>query len=202
MKKQAILLVATMLSVFSLSSIAQQPNADTTVVTEKAPGKAKIARATTLIGTVEAIDVQQRVVTLKGSKGNLLVAGVHPDVRDLDQVKVGDRVAVRYAEALTLTLKKDGKELRSSSVTNDSASAPAGQRPAGVAAEQILITADVTAVNTKTQTVTLRGPKQTVDLLVPDPAQLKLIKVGDQIQAEYLQAVALSIDPAPTSKKK
>jgi Cu/Ag efflux protein CusF len=49
--------------------------------------------------------------------------------------------------------------------------------------------------------VTLRGPKQTVDLRVNDPEQLKLIKVGDQIEAVYAQALALSVEPAPAAKK-
>lgn len=42
--------------------------------------------------------------------------------------------------------------------------------------------ADVTAVNTKRKTVTLRGPKRTVELKVRDPEQFKLIKVGDQAE--------------------
>ena len=44
--------------------------------------------------------------------------------------------------------------------------------------------------------VTLRGPKQVVDLKVQDPEQFKLIKVGDQIQAVYTEAVALVVEPA------
>jgi Cu/Ag efflux protein CusF len=44
--------------------------------------------------------------------------------------------------------------------------------------------------------VTLKGPNQTVDLKVRDPAQLKLIKVGDQIQAVYTEAVAVGVEPA------
>jgi hypothetical protein len=67
--------------------------------------------------------------------------------------------------------------------------------------EQVEVTADVIAVNAKTQTVTLRGPKQVVDLKVRDPEQLKLIKVGDQIQAVYTQALALSVEPAAPAKK-
>jgi len=51
MKKKSILLAATIVSVFSLSAWAQQPNADTTVVTEKAPGKAMLARSVTLLTT-------------------------------------------------------------------------------------------------------------------------------------------------------
>ena len=57
------------------------------------------------------------------------------------------------------------------------------------------------AVDTKNKIVTLRGPKQTVDPRVNDPEQLKLIKVGDQIEAVYAQALALSVEPAPTAKK-
>jgi len=51
-------------------------------------------------------------------------------------------------------------------------------------------------VNKKQQTVTLRGPKRTVDLKVRDPEQFKLIKVGDQVEATYTEAVAISIEPA------
>jgi len=58
------------------------------------------------------------------------------------------------------------------------------------------VTADVIAVDAKTQTLTLKGPNQTVDLKVADPAQFKLVKVGDQIQAVYTEALAVSVDLA------
>ncbi|HEU5295243.1 MAG TPA: hypothetical protein VFU71_10665, partial [Burkholderiaceae bacterium] len=103
---------------------------------------------------------------------------------------------VRYLEALSLTLKKGGKDLRGSTEAADAARAPAGERPGAVAARQVEVTADVTAVDAKTQTVTLKGPKRTVDLKVPDPGQFKLIKVGDQVQAVYTEALALGVEPA------
>ncbi|HRI18953.1 MAG TPA: hypothetical protein PL196_10555, partial [Burkholderiaceae bacterium] len=74
--------------------------------------------------------------------------------------------------------------------------APAGERPAAVVGQQVEVTANVIAVDAKTQTVTLQGPKQTVDLKVPDAGQFKLIKVGDQIQATFVEAVALAVEPA------
>ena len=119
-----------------------------------------------------------------------------PDVRNFDQIKVGDMVTTRYFESRSLTLKKDGKELRSSTETSAAARAPAGERPDGAVAKQTEVTANVTAVNAKTQTVTLKGPKQTIDLRVPDVNQFKLIKVGDQIQAVYIEALAVSVEPA------
>jgi hypothetical protein len=69
-------------------------------------------------------------------------------------------------------------------------------------AQQLEVTADVTAVNKKKQTITLKGPERTIDLEVRDPEQLKLIKVGDQVQAVYTEALALGLEPAAATRKK
>ena len=44
-------------------------------------------------------------------------------------------------------------------------------------------------------------PKQTVDLRIKDPNQLKLVKVGDQVEATYTEALAVSVEPAAKMKK-
>jgi Cu/Ag efflux protein CusF len=166
-----------------------------------APGKGMLARSHKVVATVEAIDAANRQVTLKGPKGNVISMELAPEVRNLEQVKVGDRVVVGYVEALSLTLMKDGKELRSSSDTTSGSHAPAGARPGGSVGQQVKVTADVVGINAKSQTVTLRGPHQMVDLHVPDPKQLKMIKVGDQVEAVYTQALAMSVEPAAPGHK-
>ena len=197
MKKPSLIVLAALAGALSsLPSAAQQPGAGGAVVAASAPGQATVAQALTLTATVEAIDVAKREIALKGPRGNVVALAVDPEVRNLDKVKVGDQVVVRYIEALSLTLKKDGKDLRGSTQSGDAARAPAGQRPAAAAARQVEVTADVVAVDAKTQTVTLRGPKRMVDLKVPDPGQFKLIKVGDQIQAVYTEALAVGVEPA------
>jgi hypothetical protein len=201
MKKLSMTAVAAaLLGAFCLPAGAAQAAAETQTMAASSPGKATIAQTHKITATVEAIDQTKREVTLKGPKGKLVTLTAGPEVRNLAQVKVGDSVVVGYLEALSLTLMKDGKELRASSTASDGARSAAGERPAGVVAEQVKVTADVIAVNTKTHMVTLRGPKQEVDLYVPDPGQLKLIKVGDQIEAVYTQAVAMSVEPAPAKK--
>jgi Cu/Ag efflux protein CusF len=195
-----IAVIASLLGALGMTANAQQTSGDTAVMKESSPGKATVAQAHTIVATVEAVDAAQRQITLKGPKGKVVPLTVGPDVRNLEQVKVGDRVAVRYLEALTLTLKKDGKALPSSTKASDAARAKPGERPGGVVAEQVTVTADVTAVDAKTGIVTLKGPKQVVDLHVADPEQLKLIKVGDQIEAVYTQALALSVEPAAAKK--
>ena len=51
------------------------------------------------------------------------------------------------------------------------------------------------AVDQKTQMVTLRGPKQDSRPPRGRPGKLKLIKVGDQIEAVYTQALAVAVEP-------
>jgi len=134
-----VIVVASLLGGLSHLSVAQQASGHTTQTTmEASPGKGTITQTHKIVATVESIDAAKRHVTLKGPKGNLLPLTVGPDVRNLEQVKVGDRVVVRYAEALSLTLMKDGKELRSSTEASTGARAKAGERPGGVMAEEVV----------------------------------------------------------------
>jgi Cu/Ag efflux protein CusF len=195
MSKSSLFIVSALLGALSMPTSAQQPAAGGAVLAASSPGKATIARTVTVTATVESIDAPNRKVTLKGPRGNVFPLTVDPEVRNLEQVKVGDLVVVRYLEALSLTLKKNGKELRSRTDSSDAARTPAGDRPGGAAARQVEVTADVIAVNAKKQTVTLKGPQQTVDLRIPDKGQFKLVKVGDQIQAVYTEALAVGVEP-------
>jgi ribosomal protein L6P/L9E len=202
MKKPLVILGAALLGAACLPALAQQkPDAKSAAMVASAPGTATVASAVSISASVEAIDKAQRKLTLKGPKGNVQTVTAGPEVRNFDQIKVGDLVVARYVESLTLTLKKDGKELRAKTETTDAVRAKAGEKPAGIVGRQVEVTADVIAVDAKTQTLTLKGPNQTVELKVPDPAQFKLVKVGDQIQATYTEAVALSVETAAPAKK-
>ena len=201
-QRNSILLLATVLGALALPASAQQnPNDTSTLTKETSPGKGTLMQTHRVVATVEAVDAAKGHVTLKGPKGNILDLAVGPEVRNLAQLKIGDKVVVRYIEALTLTLKKDGKELRSSKSTSDAVRSAPGALPGGAVAEHVKVTADVIAVNAKAHTVRLRGPQQTVDLYVEDPKQLKLVKVGDQVEAEYTEAVALTVEPVAAAKK-
>lgn len=200
MKTTCLVLGAALAGVTCVPAFAQ-PTVKSGAMVASAPGTGTITEAVSISASVESIDKATRQVTLKGPKGNLQTVTAGPDVRNFDQIKVGDMVVVRYVESLTLTLKKDGKELRSRTDAADTARSKPGERPAGIGARQVEVTADVIAVDAKTQTLTLRGPKQTVDLRVPDRAQFKLVKAGDQIQATYIEALAVSFDAAAPVKK-
>ena len=165
-----------------------------TVAIQSAPGQATAARTRTLVATVTAVDAAQRSVTLKGPQGREVPLKVGPDVRNLEQVAVGDKVVVKYLESLSLTLMKDGKALRGGVETGAAARTPPGDKPGGIVAEQVEVTADVVAVDPKQQTITLKGPQQTVEMRVPDAKQFRLVKVGDQVDFTWSEAVQVTVD--------
>jgi hypothetical protein len=81
------------------------------------PGKRPegvIARTVTLNGTVQAIDLDKKVATIKGSGGNTVeVKMQHPE--RWQNVKVGDIVTAQYSEALALSVQPAGPKVPKSS---------------------------------------------------------------------------------------
>ncbi len=70
-----------------------------------------------------------------------------------------------------------------------------GDRSAPIEALAVHVVADVIATGPGTRTVELRGATRDVDLRVHDAAQFKLVAVGDQVEATYAEAVAVSVEP-------
>ena len=137
---------------------------------------------------------------ITGFDASAFACQIAAEVKNFDQIKVGDKVALRYMEALSLELKKGGTAPVARTDSTMGATAKPGEKPAAGVGHQIHVTANVVAIDAATQTVTLKGPKQTVDLHVADPEQFKLVKVGDQVEATYTEAVALSVEPAAAKK--
>lgn len=196
------LLTLALAAAFVSPAFAQASPPQAAVLAASAPGKGMVAGKVTLSATVVAIDAAARTATLKGAKGNIVDVVIPPEVKNIGDIKVGDLVNVEYVRALSLQLKPS-PGLRSSSTETVTAPPPAGAVAGGAAARQVVIMANVTAVNTKERYVTLRGPKgNSVDVAVDDPAQLKLVKVGDQVEAVYTEALAVTVEHKPKAAKK
>ena len=119
-------------------------------------------------------------------------------LKNFAQIKLGDFVVARYVEALTLELKKAVEGAGDVSVNAAAARAVPGERPAVGGARQVTVLADVVAVDPVKSTISLKGPKgNVVTLAVHNPAQFKVVKEGDHVEATYTEAFALSVEPAP-----
>jgi len=170
----------------------QQAPAASTAMTSQ-PGRVAAAETIKASVVVSAIDPATRTLTLKNAEGTMsdMVAG--PEVRNFDQIKVGDAIVVEYVRALTLELRKGGG-VRQSAESSDAVRTRQGEKPGAAAGTRVTVLADVIDVNPKDKTITLRGPKGRVVVLdVQNPDQFKVVKKGDQIEADYAEAVAVSV---------
>ena len=200
MHKTTLVLLAVLAAAPQFAQ-AQKPAASGATVVASEPGKAAIASTVEASATVVAIDKGTRTITLKGPERTFdVVAG--DEVRNFDQIKVGDRVTAKYVEALTLELKKTKAPLDvkgTAAVTR----AAQGARPAAAAGREITFLADVVNVDPAKSIISLRGPSgNVVDLKVQNPDHFKVVKKGDQVEAVYTQAVAVAVAPAKAADKK
>jgi Cu/Ag efflux protein CusF len=187
MKRILSLLTAGLLSLsFSAYALEEGEQADE-------PG-AVAGRLVEVTATIEAIDYENRTVTLKGPERTVTLK-VDERARNFEQAKVGDTVTVEYFESVALMLESAGGETPPPAEFAAVERAPLGEKPGISAIDTRDITASVEAIDHDARTVTLKGPEgNTLTLEVGDNApNFDKVKVGDQVRARYTQALAISV---------
>jgi len=192
MRKSIFIPLLAAAAAVALGAIAQPREGYVT----REPGRVGVAQTVKVTATITALDPAARTVTLTGPQGNELTVIAGPEVQNFNQLKRGDRVDVQYAEALLVELKKGGGNPVVRTEQSGMASAQPGGQPGVVGGSKVTVVGDVIALDAATQQVTVRGPQRTVSLNVRDPEQFKLIAKGDQLQATYVEAVAVDVRPA------
>ena len=150
----------------------------------------------TTTATVESIDHKTRMVTIKGPQGNTSTFKVDDSVKNLDQVKVGDRIIVNYQQSLAIQVVNLGTQKSGQETVVESAEP--GEKPGVAAAQKTTIVATVEAIDHSAPSITLKDTKGNVSTVkVRHPERLKLVKVGDTLKITYREAIAVSVEPAP-----
>ena len=153
------------------------------------PGEMKV-----VTGTVEKIDVTARTLTIKTATDYEEIS-VPESVKNFSNVTVGDKLTLRYYDNVVLILKKPGDtgvvDRRTEAVT------PGVAGTSGTVAKQRTITATITAIDEQAPSVSFKGPRGwTFSSPVKDRAALSKVKVGDQVEITWTEAVLVSLEPA------
>ena len=156
----------------------------------------------TATAIVDAVDLDNREVVLRGKGGKLHTVQVSEDVQNLPQVKVGDRVELTYYEALAVDFPKNMAGLPPRQETLTVERALPGQRPSGMVRKDVEVVANVTAVNPKTRRVSLQSANDAVTLKVPDSIDIGALRVGDQVRANYIRELAVAVEPMRRVKRR
>lgn len=166
------------------------------------PEPLNIENTVEVAATVEKIDVARRLVTLKPASGESFTVELGPEVRNLPQMKVGDRVVARYFEAIGASLVAADAAGSRDGATIDlgAARAEPGQRPAGAIGTRASVPVTISAVNRSTNTVSFFGDDGLVRALtVQTPeaqAFIARLKPGDRVLVTFTEALAISVEPA------
>ena len=192
MKKIALVSAAVLMIGSNIAIAQNKPQA--VVAVETAPGVLKVAEGVQLQGKFTSVDQKTRQVVIVGPNGNEFKTTLGNEVKNFNQIKVGDIVTLTHVEILVADIKKPSKvEVRERIETEKAVTAKLGDKPAAAIERQVAIVADVTAVDEKKGTLTVRGATRTLDIKVKDPKVLKGIKVGTQIETVVTEIIAIEV---------
>ena len=187
----------TLVLLLALAAIAggeRTTAAQTTTAPAKAGSRLVVAETTSIEARLDAVDVKTRRMTVTGPHGKTLTLKVGPDVKDLDQVKPGDQLVVRYFEPLAVFVRK-ATEPRAAAEGTAVQVIPRGKRPVAVAVDTVEFKGTVEAIEYAKRRLTLKGPEGKTRTIKFDPSVTRLndVKKGDQIVVRYTEATAFSV---------
>jgi hypothetical protein len=163
------------------------------------PGGAYTSTVTRTRATVTAINTERREVTIKGDQGPLTVQ-VSPDVKNFENLKVGDRVNIAYYQGTAAQIVKGGKKVTDPAVSTFRSGTAPGMRPSGVVGASATVTVKIEDVHLPTNTVAFTmsdGTTHIVQVKSPEMQNfIRDLKRGDTVQVTFTDSLAVEVLPA------
>lgn len=149
--------------------------------------------------TVVALDLKSRQITLETADTKQVSFRAGEEIRNLNQVKIGDVVKLTYFESIDFEVRPptaaEIERASTEAAVGVLGRAPKGARPgmaAGVGAIAIL---SVDSVDKKRETVTVKGAGSVMTVRAKHPENLALIKAGDTIVVTVSELLIANVQP-------
>jgi hypothetical protein len=165
----------------------------------------------TMTGTVEDIEVPERLITVVGDDGTTVVGVISPDVKDIKKIKLKDKVTIDYNQDVALAIRKpeglpataqDGLEHEETSGMDMNAPTVQEQdwvesTPSGATSDltTVEVTDTIAAIDKKNRTVTFAGTggKTRTIYVPPTVTGFNDLQVGDMVVIEVTRAAIADI---------
>jgi hypothetical protein len=170
----------------------------TTTTASTPPAPVELTNEITSTAKVTGVDKIGRLVTLQREDGSLfqVLAGV--EVRNFDQIAAGDTLRVRFKEKLKASLRPANDSGPAVSGGAVSTRAAPGATPAAGAGYGVAVKVKIESIDRETGIVVFSLPSgELVSHRIATPEGKKFVeglKIGDKVQLEYSQALALAIE--------
>jgi len=192
MKTKMTLMATIPALMLAVAGYAEDPSASPT--TKADPKGAIEVGAITKTAKVTAVDPAKRTVTLANPDGVTNTYELGKNVRNFDQIKVGDEVKATLLESLAVTVSKSSAAPGASG-RGVIAVAPKGAMPGVIMAKTRQITAKIVSVDTQTRTVTVEGPGGGMPTIKVGPnVKLDELQKGDDVTLRVTDALAIRVE--------
>jgi len=153
------------------------------------------SQTVTTSAVVTAINKETRVVTLQQNDGEEITFTAGDEVRNLDQVSVGDILIAEYVETISIeVMANEGMEAAAAGAAA-MARAEEGEMPGFAAMDATVVTATVEEINLEKNTFKLKEVDGTInEYAARNPDNLRRAKVGDLVVTTVSTAVAIAVE--------
>ena len=180
----AVLLVAGTVSAFAADKTKKKTTEPGALVVETVQGVAKVM----------AVDAAKRTVTFDiDGASKTITCG--PEVRNFDQIAVGDNLKVTFVEAMAVYLQKAGAPAGGEEVSSVTL-APKGAKPGVLVTDTVVMKSRIDAIDARKRMVTITTPDGKTHTLkvAKSVKKLKDLKKGDDIVVRFTEALAIVIE--------
>lgn len=194
-KAVSVVMVLALVVVFAHVALGQDSDAAAQPVGPMPGGV--VANEVTSTAIVMEINAEQRVVTLKFADRSAKAYKLGPEVRNFDQLKVGDQVRTTLVESVALFIRKPSEEPFAGQVQTVQVAAK-GAKPGVITTDTSEIRGTVEAIDYAARTVTLKGPGGNMAICNVDESvkNFKNVSLGDEIVLRVTNAMALVVEKA------
>lgn len=149
-------------------------------------------------GTITAIDLPSRTVTVQTSDGRTVRGKVSDAVGGLETVRTGDRIVAAYEQKLSFVLSGPNAATPSDRMSGTSITTGGATLPTGAANVRAVATWVVVSTNTSANTISMVDPGggriETFDVNNPDGRMmLPKVKPGDKLTASLIENVFAAV---------
>lgn len=154
----------------------------------------------TIEARVESVDVASRKLVVRSLSGERTSYTLGKDVKNLDRVRIGDRVMLYETTGVAAEIKPAGEPLTQHSETSSETTSSNGTSyllPQGTVRRTVTMTVEFESVDPNGRTITFKRPDGTSHTVkLGDERELefaKQLKKGDRVGIRYAESTAFKI---------
>jgi hypothetical protein len=188
---RSLILCAAMAVISSCATLTM--DTDTTVKSEQGVPGGEVVRNTTLDARVSGIDSSTREVSLVSRYGEAFKVTAGPEIKNFNQIRVGDYLKITLQERLLVRMAKPGEKLNDETWVSGKG-APRGAKPGAKVNSKEQYVATVTAIDAKKRKATLKfSDGSTGKFDVRSDIDLSKHHTGEKVLIRLTESLAVSM---------